>query len=122
MNIDDLYRMFVEKTSKIRLLRNQINKTSQFIFGNSGFFIFRIFKSRVSFIFKIFKPRVLFISFIKTISQTRITSYFKPIDLLVEKSSNTATCEALYDSKKLSIRFSHAQIQTFARSFFYLLH
>ena len=110
MNIDDLYRIFVEKINKIRLFRNQIDEFFSRIFDNNNLFIFKIFK--------IFKLRVSFISFIAIITQTRITLYFKFINLFVAKSSNNAICETMYDSKKLSIRFLYAQAQTFVYSFF----
>ena len=95
--VDDFYRMFVKKTNKIRLFRNQIDRFFKFAIDSNNSSIFKIAKSRDSF------------TFIAFIIQTRITLYFKFIDLFVAKSSNNAICETIYDSKKSSTRVLYVQ-------------
>ena len=88
--VNDFYRMFVERTYKIRLLRSQIDKFFSSIFNNSNLFIFKIFSSRVSFI-------SIFI-------QTRITLYFNFIDLFAVKSLNNEIFIIIHNSIKFSAR------------------
>ena len=99
LTVDDLYRMFAGRTSKIRLLRGQIGKTSQPTFGSSS--------PSTSRALRVSSPRV---SSTSTPIQTRITSYFSPIDLPAAKSPNNEVFASVHGSAKLPGRSSHADI------------